>query len=99
MPFTRRFLARLDDWLGHGRRNTVKRWWPDLEVVDGKVVKPKGVNERGLRNDFPVVPEKQKLALYPADLQPPPDFSEAWPVDRAEGLQRGRTAEKPSPMR
>lgn len=99
MPFTRRFLARLDDWLGHGRRNTVKRWWLDLEVVDGKVVKPKGVNERGLRNDFPVVPEKQKLALYPADLQPPPDFSEAWPVDRAEGLQRGRTAEKPSPMR
>lgn len=50
------------------------------------------------RADLPVAPEKQKIARSPADLLPPPNASEALPVDRSEGLQRGRTEEKPSPM-
>ena len=27
LPFMRRFLARLDDWLEYGKRNPVKKWW------------------------------------------------------------------------
>ncbi len=37
MPAARRFLARLDDWLGYGKRNPVKKWWFDLTIREGKV--------------------------------------------------------------
>lgn len=95
LPFTRRALAHLDDWLGHGRRNPVKRWWLDVELVDQRIVPAKGVNERDLNFTFPVPPEKQKIAHYPADMNPPPDAAEAVPVDRAEGPSRGRAAQAP----
>ena len=63
--------------LGRGARNSVKRWWFDLELVDGVVVEPKGVNERDLTAGLPMAPEKQKNAHYPADLNPPGDAREA----------------------
>ncbi|MEE8436389.1 MAG: reductive dehalogenase [bacterium] len=95
LPFTRRLLARLDDWLGHGRRNPVKRWWLDVELVEKRIVPARGVNERDLSFTFPVAPEKQKIAHYPADMNPPPDATEPVPVDRAEGLRRGAAAQAP----
>ena len=51
-PFLIPIAVKLDDWLGHGIRNPKKRWWLDLEIVDGVCVEPrKGVNERDLDYD------------------------------------------------
>ena len=52
----KRFLipiaVKLDDVLGHGIRNPAKKWWLDLEIVDGVCVEPrKGVNQRDLDLD------------------------------------------------
>ena len=66
--------TRLDDWLGHGIRNPAKKWWLDLEVVDGVCVEPrKGVNERDLDLKRTIDPKKQKIAYYNANLMPPPN--------------------------
>jgi ferredoxin len=66
--------TRLDDWLGHGIRNPAKKWWLDLEIVDGVCVTPrKGVNARDLDLKRRFDPEKQKIAYYNADAMPPPN--------------------------
>jgi ferredoxin len=66
--------TRLDDWLGHGVRNPAKKWWLDLEIVDGVCVEPrKGVNKRDLDLKLAVAPAKQKFAYYNADVMPPPN--------------------------
>ena len=66
--------TRLDDWLGHGVRNPAKKWWLDLEIVDGVCVEPrKGVNERDLDLKRYIDPAKQKIAYYNADAMPPPN--------------------------
>jgi len=66
--------TRLDDFLGHGVRNPVKRWWLDLEIVDGICVHPtKGVNERDLDMSRSTDPDAQKIAYYNADQMPPPN--------------------------
>ena len=38
LPFSRRFLIWLDDALGYGKRNPIKRWWLDLVKEDGRIV-------------------------------------------------------------
>ena len=66
--------TRLDDWLGHGIRNPAKKWWLDLEIVDGVCVVPrKGVNERDLHLDREFNPATQKIAYYNANVMPPPN--------------------------
>jgi ferredoxin len=73
-PFLVPIATRLDDWLGHGIRNPAKKWWLDLEIVDGVCVEPPhGVNKRDLNLTRYVDPEKQKIAYYNADLMPPPN--------------------------
>lgn len=63
-----------DDWLGHGIRNPYKKWWLDLEIVDGVCVKPrKGVNKRDLDLDRFIDAKTQKIAYYPANRMPPPN--------------------------
>ena len=91
VPVLRRLLARMDGWLGYGRRNTAGKWWWDLEIVDRRVTVPKGVNARDLDPDPKPTPN-QKIAIYPADMVPPPDSKEPFPVDRKEGLRRHRAA-------
>ncbi|MBM3486950.1 MAG: reductive dehalogenase [Alphaproteobacteria bacterium] len=99
LPFTRAWIARLDDWVGNGTRNPVKKWWFDLEVVDKVSVVPKGVNARDLDRDAVMKPEDQKLAVFPADMMPPPDAKAPVPVDRKEGLRRAAAAEKAAAAR
>lgn len=66
--------TRLDDWLGHGIRNPAKKWWLDLEIVDGVCVAPrKGVNKRDLDLKRYMDPKKQKIAYYNANVMPPPN--------------------------
>ncbi len=99
-PASRVFLAQLDDRMGYGDINPVKRWWSDLEVVNGKVVMPKSVNRRGLdlaKGDS--IKARQKIAYTNADMLPPPNFKAPFPVDRKAGIAAGQILETPAQAR
>jgi reductive dehalogenase len=99
-PSTRRFLAKLDDWVGNGEINPVKRWWSDLEVVGGKIVKPKLVNRRGLDvKNGDALKAKQKIAYTHANMLPPPDFRAAFKADRKAGIEAAALLETPAQAR
>ena len=69
-PEQTKALADQDDFDGIGARNPVKRWWFDLEVVDGIAIHPvAGINERDLDFGRMRLADKQKLAKFPAALQ------------------------------
>jgi ferredoxin len=102
VPATRRQLIDHDDRTGGGARNPVKRWWFDLEVVDGVCVTPRGANERDLdlaRGDK--LAREQKLAFFPPRLQPAGGTTVATvvPVDRAAGQKAYAEAERPAAAR
>ena len=82
-------IAAADDAAGNGMRNPVKRWWFDLEVVDGVAQRPvAGVNERDLDLERIRLGERQKLAMFPPHLQPAggTTLEAVVPVDREAGL-------------
>ena len=99
-PFTRSYLARLDDGMGYGDINPVKRWWAELEVVAGKVVRPKLINRRGLdlKKGFSLK-DKQKIAYTNADMLPPPNLRAPFPVDRKAGIAAAQILETPQQAR
>ena len=89
--------VKLDDWLGNGKRNPVKKWWLDLEVVNGVcVVPPKGTNQRDLDLDHVVDPAKQPIAFYPANVMPVPNDNTPQPVDRKAALAAAARIETPA---
>jgi len=86
----------LDDFLGHGIRNPLKKWWLDLEIVDGHAIEPrKGVNQRDLNLDHKINPDEQKMAYYHASDMPPPNSSEPVLVNRKAGLKSKELLETP----
>jgi len=97
---TRSYLTQLHDRMGYGDINPIKRWWADLEVVAGKVVKPKTVNRRGLdlKKGF-ALKDKQKIAYTNADMLPPPNFRAPFPMDRKAGIAAGKILETPTQAR
>jgi len=89
--------VRLDDVLGKGRRNAVKKWWFDLEVIDGVCVEPvKGINQRELNLDHRIDPAKQKMAYYMASMMPVPNDLDPQPVDRKAALAMAARLETPA---
>ena len=99
VPSARRALIDFDDQIGAGMRNPVKRWWLDLEIINGVCVTPGGVNERDLDLDRThKLAQTQKLAFFPPNLQPPmgTTASSTVPLDREAGLKAYASAEKPS---
>lgn len=101
LPFTRKFIAHLDDRVGNGSINPIKKWWWDLEWRDGRTVVPKrGTNARDLDMNGGRIASKQKLALYEPDMLPAGD-NVGVPVklDRKEAILRGRNAETPAHAR
>lgn len=103
VPEARRHLIEHDDRTRGGQRNPVKRWWFDLEIVDGVAVAPRaGVNERDLD---PARADKlaagQKLAFFPPGLQPAggTTLQAVVPLDRAAGLAAYAAAEAPRDAR
>ena len=78
----------LDDRLGHGGLNEIKKWWWDLELKEDGGYKElaQPVNRRDLQTDLDLKYEDQTLAVYPANLAPWP-----WPypflMDREAGIQ------------
>ena len=99
VPASRRQLIDDDDRSGAGARNPVKRWWFDLEIVDGVAVAPiAGVNERDLdlgRQDK--LAAGQKLAFFPPQLQPVggTTLQTVVPLERQAGLAAYGAAESP----
>jgi reductive dehalogenase len=96
-PFTHKWIAKMDDWLGNGKQNPVKKWWFDLIWKDGKIVKPARTNKHDLNLSRVMNPEKQRTAIFPFDIAPKPD--ERGPVSvadvRKEAQRRYKEAEKP----
>ena len=93
--------TRLDDWLGHGVRNPAKKWWLDLEIVDGVCVEPtRGVNQRDLHLDRHFDAASQKIAYYNADAMPPPN-SHGIPMfpNRKEAIAAAASLESPQEAR
>ena len=88
VPAAANKLAALDDRLGHGRINPVKKWWWDLEMVDEGPYQPSthGVEARELQTDLDLRFEDQTLAVYPANLAPHP-FPFPFPMDREAGIE------------
>jgi ferredoxin len=102
VPQARRALVEYDDAAGGGSRNAVKRWWFDLEIVNGEVVKPAGVNERDLDlGRAEKLARTQKLAFFPPELQPRggTTLQQVVPLERAAGLAAYAAAEPPSKAR
>ena len=99
VPSARRALIDFDDQIGAGMRNSVKRWWVDLELINGVCVSPMGVNERDLDLDRTnKLAQNQKLAFFPPHLQPPlgTTITSSVLLNREAGLKAYADAEKPS---
>jgi reductive dehalogenase len=87
VPQAAKALAALDDKLGKGTINPVKKWWWDLEMEDDGAYRPSRhpVNARGLQKDLKLTFADQTLAVYPAPLAPPP-YPWPAPMDREAGI-------------
>ena len=88
-PKSAKILAALDDRLGRGGMNDRKKWWWDIELdrEAGRYVRAQATNARGLQRELDLKYEDQTLAVYPADLMPPP-FPIVHPLEREEGIRR-----------
>ncbi|GIT91614.1 hypothetical protein JANAI62_20710 [Jannaschia pagri] len=87
LPQAAPILAKLDDKMGRGNLNPVKKWWWDLELSEDGAYRPTRhpVNARDIQPDLDLRHEDQTLAVYPAPLaahpHPYPD-----PMDREAGI-------------
>lgn len=103
VPEARPAIIRMDDDLQNGKRNLIKKWWFDLEVIAGAArVPPLGTNERDLSIGRDLkLQEIQKLAIFPPALQPAPGttLDQTVPVDREAGLLEYQRAESPAKAR
>ncbi len=89
----------LDDALGNGKRNPVKKWWFDHEVVNGVVRAAKATNRRDIDPTRKLDPAKQRIAYYHADVMPAPDAPEPKPLDRKAALAAAGLVETPEEAR
>ncbi|MBT8418337.1 MAG: 4Fe-4S dicluster domain-containing protein, partial [Silicimonas sp.] len=96
LPALAPHLAKLDDRLGRGGLNPVKKWWWDLEIDDKGAYRPTPhpVNARDLQTDLDLRYEDQTLAVYPAPLAPPP-WPYPFPMDREAGIEAYRAMVPP----
>ncbi|MBB3992821.1 reductive dehalogenase [Sulfitobacter undariae] len=88
IPAAAPVLAKLDDALGKGSLNPVKKWWWDLELDEngGYLPAKAPVNARSLQKDLDLKYEDQTLAVYPANLAPHP-YPYPFPMDREAGIE------------
>ena len=100
LPKSAPWLAALDDRLGRGSINPVKKWWWDIELDSAgkRYVQATAVNRRGLQRNLRISSAKQSLAAYPADLMPRP-YPIRQPIDRQMGVARYRSLLSPEAYR
>ena len=87
--------VKFDDVLGYGRRNPVKRWWLDLEIVDDAVKQPRGTNERDLDLSRDTTGKKSPVGYYHAADMPLPNANEPLPTNHREAIKRANVVETP----
>jgi len=99
-PGAAKWIAALDDKLGRGSINPVKKWWWDVELdaAAGRYVTARATNARGLTPDLKLRYDDQTLAVYPADVMPPP-LPVAHPLEREAGIARYRAMLTPEEYR
>jgi reductive dehalogenase len=86
LPRFAKWIARLDDWVGRGKINPIKKWWWDIaNDGTGRITKATQANCRSLSRGLTVRREDQTLAAYPAPLVPPP-IPAPFPIDREAGI-------------
>lgn len=83
----------LDDKLDFGTRNPIKRWWLDLEIVDGVARAPKATNERDLDLDADVTGRKSPVGYYNADDMPAPNTKEPVLANHKQAVTRAAKLE------
>jgi reductive dehalogenase len=85
-------IAAIDDRLGRGGINPVKKWWWDTEIdrATGQHKRARATHARGLNLNLDLEYEDQTLAVYPADVMPPP-YPVPHPVNREKGIERYRS--------
>ena len=67
LPFTRGWIARLDDAVGNGLINPVKKWWWDLDTdAEGNIIPAERTNRRQFSKRTNMDPEKQSMGCYPS---------------------------------
>ena len=99
LPFARSWIARLDDKVRNGSINPLKKWWVDIEVIDGQPVEPpKGANRRELSLEAKVRKD-DSFAMFPPEIAPGADQAGTFPIDRKAGLDAARNAETPAEAR
>jgi reductive dehalogenase len=88
IPQAAPLLAKLDDMVGNGGLNDIKKWWWDIELQEDGAYKPSRhpLNRRGLQKDLDLKYEDQTLAVYPAHLAPHP-WPYPFPMDREAGIE------------
>jgi len=89
----------LDDRLGSGMRNPVKKWWFDHEWVDGRAVTPKATNRRDIDPHKKIDAANHPIAYYHANMMPPPDQAGTVEVDRKAALAAAALIETPEQAR
>ncbi len=99
LPWTRRTLIWLDDKLGFGERNPIKKWWLDLEIPaterdTKRVVAAAGANQRDLTLGRDVGGANERIAVFPVETLPSADHKEPVPLDRKQGLADTAKAER-----
>jgi len=82
-----------DDKFGYGKRNPVKRWWLDLEIVDGVAQVPNGTNERDLDVSADTSGKKSPVGYYHASDCPPPNAREPVPANHKRAIERASSLE------
>jgi ferredoxin-NADP reductase len=87
IPAAAPILAKMDDMVGNGGLNPIKKWWWDISLHEdgGYKPTPDPVNKRDLQTDLDLKYEDQTLAVYPAPLAPHP-WPYPDPMDREKGI-------------
>ncbi len=94
IPAFRKPLSKLDDRVGNGSINPIKRWWQELEIVDDRVVRPKRTNCRTLDlAKGEAFKDKQTITYANADMLPAPDARGPVLIDRKRGAEAGEKLE------
>jgi len=82
-----------DDKLGYGKRNPVKHWWQDLEIIDGVARKPKATNEREIDVNADTTGAKSPVGYYHAQNNPPPNATEPVAANHKAAVERAALIE------
>ena len=74
VPKAAPLLAKLDDMVGHGKMNPMKKWWWDIALQEDGGYRPTShpINQRGISPELTIHYDEQTLAVYPAPLTPHP---------------------------